>query len=191
MQGAKQAGMQAGKTPFTQLRPSLHESSIFIVLVVSILVGQSVVADSSSAKASAPFPDPTSQAPPSQASPSSAQPEIMLKPNEKSFSGIPRLVRGNPVSEVFFINLPSFVIPMNDSHNRIFQRFQEAAQKRTPVDFVADEKNRVVLRLKGDRPKVTVAESEEFDEPRSRNKTGGPEGSGSEGKSKSEKQMGR
>ncbi len=69
---------------------------------------------------------------------------------EVPLSGVPKLIRGQPQTEVFFENLTSFVIPKTEAHNRLFKKFQEAIATRSSVDFIGDPKKRVVLRLKGD-----------------------------------------
>lgn len=67
---------------------------------------------------------------------------------EGNLSGIPRFIRGSPQTEVFFKDLKdSFIIPHNDSHNRILKAFIDAQKTGKPVNFRADPKVRVILGL--------------------------------------------
>lgn len=72
--------------------------------------------------------------------------------------GVPKLVRSNPVSEVFFYESSgSYVIPYANGHNRIFNALQTAQAQRKSIGIIVDPKTRNVLGLEGDEIKGAVA----------------------------------
>jgi hypothetical protein len=65
-----------------------------------------------------------------------------------SVSGIVRIVRGSPETEVFFKDLKnSLIIPKDSQHNKILEACEESRKKGTPVHLKIDPKSRRILGL--------------------------------------------
>lgn len=63
-------------------------------------------------------------------------------------SGIPRLIRSSPQTEIFFSDLnTSYVIPQNDKHNEVFQKIAAAIKSRSAIKLKVDKKTRQILGL--------------------------------------------
>lgn len=70
-------------------------------------------------------------------------------------NGIPKLVRTNPNSEVFFYDINgSFVIPQAMGHNRIFNALIKAQNERKAIGILVDPKTNNVIGLENDSVSV-------------------------------------
>lgn len=68
----------------------------------------------------------------------------------QSFTGVPRLIRQDPMTEVFFRDLKeSYVIHTDSKHNANFKVFDEASRANRPVTFRADPVSRRILVVDG------------------------------------------
>lgn len=67
-----------------------------------------------------------------------------------SVSGVPRLIRANPETEVFLRNVNGgFVLPPGARHNLMFEEFQRAMKTDKSVTFKYDAISRRVLHMDG------------------------------------------
>ena len=65
-------------------------------------------------------------------------------------SGIPRLIRASPETEVFFRDVnTSYIIPKDSKHNQFFEAFDQASRTNKSVSFRADPISRRVLAMDG------------------------------------------
>jgi len=63
-------------------------------------------------------------------------------------SGIVRVIRGSPETEVFFKDLKeSYVIPVNDSHNEIMEACLKSSRDNQPIHLTVDPISRRILSL--------------------------------------------
>lgn len=68
----------------------------------------------------------------------------------ETVSGIPRLIRASPETEVFFRDInTSYIIPQSDKHNRFFHAFDQASKRNQAVSFRVDPVSRRVLAMDG------------------------------------------
>ena len=66
----------------------------------------------------------------------------------KEITGTVRIIRANPVTEVFFKDLKdSVVIPANSKHNQIYEACEESRKKGQPVHLQIDPVSRNVIGL--------------------------------------------
>jgi hypothetical protein len=64
----------------------------------------------------------------------------------KEITGIVRLIRASPVTEVFFKDLKdSAIIPYSSKHNAIYEACEESRKKGTPVKLVIHPISREVI----------------------------------------------
>lgn len=75
-------------------------------------------------------------------------------PGTKEVSGVVRLIRGSPETEVFFKDLKdSVIIPKTSSkHNQIFAACETSMKKGTPVKLLIDPVSRQARGLPEDKP---------------------------------------
>ena len=67
---------------------------------------------------------------------------------QEVISGVVRVVRGSPSTEVFFMDRKdSVIIPVNGHHNEIFDACLQSSRSRTPVSLIVNPSSRVVLSL--------------------------------------------
>lgn len=101
--------------------------------------------------------------PASPSAPETAPAAPVLAPGAATFKGKPRLVRGSPRTEVFFVDLrDSYWIAEDQQHNAFQKAFLEGIRKDKPVGFTADIKTRRVLAVDGVARPVPVNEDEEL-----------------------------
>lgn len=68
----------------------------------------------------------------------------------ETYTGTPRLIRQNEITEVFFRDLNNSYVIHNDSrHNRFFKVFEEGASQNRPVSFRADPYSRRITAVDG------------------------------------------
>ncbi len=66
----------------------------------------------------------------------------------KEVSGVVRLIRANPETEVFFKDLKdSLIIPKDSGHNKIYAACEESQKKGKPVKLLIDPVGRRILSL--------------------------------------------
>lgn len=66
-------------------------------------------------------------------------------------SGIVRMIRSNPETEVFFKDLKSsLIIPQGPQHNAIFKACEKSQKTNTPVSLMVDNASRRIMSLPGD-----------------------------------------
>lgn len=82
---------------------------------------------------------------------SRAQAETLSK------SGIPRLVRSSPRTEVFFTDLKdSYWIAQDSKHNILMKEFMDAAKKNKSISFQFDEDSRKIISTSNNALKETM-----------------------------------
>lgn len=78
--------------------------------------------------------------------PTKQEPEPAVKQKGESISGVVRIVRTSPETEVFFKDIKnSYIIPKNSKHNEIFEACLQSSKTGKAVALQVDPKNRRVL----------------------------------------------
>lgn len=68
----------------------------------------------------------------------------------ETLTGIPRLIRQDSLTEVFFRDLnQSYVIHQDSKHNRYYKIFDDGSRSNKPVTFRADPYSRRILAVEG------------------------------------------
>lgn len=88
------------------------------------------------------------------AAPAEQEPEEKAKTLDdfpgRTFTGKPRLIRTQDITEVFFRDLrDSYVIHSDSKHNRYYKVFDEASKLDQSVTFRADPRSRRILAVEG------------------------------------------
>jgi len=75
-----------------------------------------------------------------------SEPVIINGIATKEVSGVVRLIRGSPETEVFFLDLKdSLIIPKDSQHNKLFDLCEQSRKKGTAVKLLIDPKARRIL----------------------------------------------
>ena len=77
-------------------------------------------------------------------------------PNEVKMSGVVRLVRENPVPQVFFNDLSgTFLIPDGNDYAKFYNAFSSSIRSKKPVNFTYNKKTLMIIDVEGAYSKNT------------------------------------
>jgi hypothetical protein len=75
-------------------------------------------------------------------------------PDVQNLSGVPRMVKENPMPQVIFNELPgTYIIPEDTNYNRVYNAFVNAMRNKKPISFTYNKKTKQITGAEGATPR--------------------------------------